>query len=264
MLLPQTTPSQAGASAIPGWPAALAIWGPGGRSDLHAHHAMHLVLRREGQLRARRMGSPWVDAPGVFVAPDVPHEIDASDGQVIILFVEPESDDGLRLRAALGDGLVPLTEELRASLLEPLGGAAFSSVDPASWMRHALSRLTGSVTVRQASHPRVRRVLRHLQAVPPEGDVSLEALARIAGLSPGRFMHAFTESVGVPLRPYLLWHRLKRAAAAIAGGQSVGEAAHFAGFADAAHLTRTFRRMFGTTPSVLQRRSQIVQAPGDG
>ena len=264
MLLPKPMAVDAGASEIPGWPAAIAVWGPGGRSDSHAHHAMHLVIRREGELRARWKGSPWVEAPGVFVGPDVPHEIDARDGQVLMLFVEPESEDGLRLRAALGSEVVPIREEVRASLLEPLRGHPFSTADPASWMRHALAQLAGGATVRQASHPRVRRVLRYIPNVPPDGDLSLEALARVAGLSPSRFMHAFTESVGVPLRPYLLWQKLKRGAAAIAGGQPVGEAAHLAGFADAAHLTRTFRRMFGTTPSAMQRRSQIVQAPGHG
>ena len=80
-------------------------------------------------------------------------------------------------------------------------------------------------------------------------DLSLPTLARIAALSPSRFMHAFTESVGVPLRPYLLWLRLQRAAAELTGGASVTDAAHRAGFSDSAHLTRTFRRMLGATPS---------------
>jgi AraC-like DNA-binding protein len=72
-------------------------------------------------------------------------------------------------------------------------------------------------------------------------------------------MHAFTATVGIPLRPYLRWLKLERAGVAIAAGAPLGEAAHAAGFADAAHMTRTFRRMFGVTPSELRRRSQSVQ-----
>jgi AraC-like DNA-binding protein len=105
-------------------------------------------------------------------------------------------------------------------------------------------------------HPRVRRVLRHLRALPPDADVSLDALAEVAGLSPGRLMHAFTESVGIPLRPYLAWLRLQRAAGEVVTGASLSAAAASAGFSDAAHMSRTFRRMLGMSPSMLQPRAR--------
>jgi AraC-like DNA-binding protein len=85
-----------------------------------------------------------------------------------------------------------------------------------------------------------------------DDDASLTALAAAVGLSPGRLMHAFTDSIGIALRPYLLWLKLQRAAAAIAGGAPLAEAAVASGFADAAHMSRTFRRMFGMPPSALQ------------
>jgi AraC-like DNA-binding protein len=110
-------------------------------------------------------------------------------------------------------------------------------------------------------HPAVARVLRHLEGAAPDADVSLAALAAVADMSPGRLMHAFTEHVGLPLRPYVRWLRLRRAAAALLGGASTAEAAHASGFADAAHMTRTFRAMFGVTPTELSRRSQSVQSP---
>jgi AraC-like DNA-binding protein len=65
-------------------------------------------------------------------------------------------------------------------------------------------------------------------------------------------MHVFTESIGVPLRAYLLWCKLQRAAAGVATGLPLSQAAAAAGFADAAHMTRAFRRMFGMTPSALR------------
>ena len=108
-------------------------------------------------------------------------------------------------------------------------------------------------------HPGVQRMLQFLrEGLGPADTLSLQNLARIAGLSRSRFMHVFTESVGVPLRSYILWLRLQRACGECVGGASITEAAHSAGFADAAHMTRTFRRMLGTTPSELaQRRSAI-------
>jgi AraC-like DNA-binding protein len=103
-------------------------------------------------------------------------------------------------------------------------------------------------------HPRVQRVLAYLQEQELDRHhTSLMWLALIAKLSPSRLMHVFTESLGIPLRPYLLRLRVQRAAGALAAGHSVTEAAHVAGFADGPHLTRTFRRILGATPRDLLR-----------
>jgi|SRR5215217_1528295 len=245
------------------WPAALAMWGPGDASSKHAHHAMHLLLCREGTLTFRA-GTAKADlrAAGVLVGPDVPHAIDAKGGEVILLFIEPESQDGERLRASLESPARLFDEAARDALLARLpreGPIAHEAIGP--WMEATLETLAGPTKgPPPRMHPRVRKLLRHLRSEPAPEDTSLETLSQVAGLSSGRLMHAFTESTGVPLRPYLLWLRLQRAAGALASGRTAGEAAHAAGFSDAAHLTRTFRRMFGTTASLLQRRSQFVQA----
>ena len=87
---------------------------------------------------------------------------------------------------------------------------------------------------------------------------SLEGLARAVGLSPSRLMHVFTSSVGIPLRPYLAWLRVQRAAIEIVSGNSLTDAALASGFADAAHMSRTFRRMLGIPPSLLRAMSCSV------
>jgi AraC-like DNA-binding protein len=45
-----------------------------------------------------------------------------------------------------------------------------------------------------------------------------------------------------------------RALERYAAGRPLTEAAHAAGFADSAHLSRTFRRMFGLPATVLELR----------
>ncbi len=80
---------------------------------------------------------------------------------------------------------------------------------------------------------------------------SLTALAADAALSPSRFRHLVSERVGMPLRPYVRWLRLQRALESAARGANLTEAAQSAGFADAAHLTRTMRRHFGVPPSAV-------------
>jgi AraC family transcriptional regulator len=85
-----------------------------------------------------------------------------------------------------------------------------------------------------------------------EAPLTLEEVAREAFLSPSRFRHLFVEQTGTALRPYVLWRRFLRAWEVVMQGGSLSTAAHSAGFADAAHFTRTSHRMFGFPPSALQ------------
>jgi len=98
------------------------------------------------------------------------------------------------------------------------------------------------------------RILRAVAYVKRRLDapLALDDVAAEACLSPGRFRHLFVEETGMTLRAYILWRRLLRAFELAVRGESLSSAAHGAGFADAAHLTRTCRRMFGFPPSVLQ------------
>jgi AraC-like DNA-binding protein len=82
--------------------------------------------------------------------------------------------------------------------------------------------------------------------------LSLRDILPLVGLSSGRTRHLFVEQTGLSFRTYLLWLRLDRAVQLFAEGASLTEAAHGAGFADSAHLSRTFRRMFGIVAASLR------------
>jgi AraC-like DNA-binding protein len=72
------------------------------------------------------------------------------------------------------------------------------------------------------------------------------------GLSPSRASHLFVEETGLPFRTFVLWLRVTRAVDAHIAGMSLTEAAQAAGFADSAHLSRTFKRMFGLPAAALE------------
>ena len=242
-----------GRSALPYWPPVLATRAPGTRSEGHAHHGLHVVLAVEGTLRVRRARGPWQETAGVITAPDVPHAIDGSGREVLLVFLDPESDVGRSLTGALQDAVVCIDARTRDALVGATPEALMGAEGPA-WLSRLVQHLGGApVPATRPVHPRVRQVLRRLREHDVGADVGLEALAAEVGLSPGRLMHVFTESVGIPLRPWLAWLKLQRAAAALVSGSTVGAAAHAAGFSDAAHLSRTFRKMLGLTPRELQK-----------
>lgn len=220
---------------------------------------MHVILAVDGELTVSVSGTSH-RAPGVLTHADAVHAIDAEGVEILLVFVDPESDAGLRL-AALPGGPVRLLDADQVSRVgthwDPLkimrdGGADFLAALAVT--------LGGERPPTRSVHPRVRRILRHLRDLPDDAETTLPALAEVAGLSPSRLMHVFTESIGVPLRSYLAWLKLQRAAGAVVSGLPLSEAAALAGFADAAHMTRSFRRMLGVTPSALR----ATTGPGEG
>jgi AraC-like DNA-binding protein len=244
---------RANADDLPLWPPLLATRGPGASSGLHAHHAMHLILAECSELRIRDADGRERRAAGLITPPDVSHAVDARGVDVVLVFLDPESDVGASLLAVLGGAVRYLDDRERRALLDGAHPEALMSSAGAEWTRRAVALLGGpAVAEQRVVHPRVKKLLAQLRALPPDGDTSLETLAASVGLSSGRLMHAFTESIGVPLRPYLQWLKLQRAAGAIVSGESLSAAAHAAGFADAAHMSRTFKKTLGTAPSALR------------
>jgi AraC-like DNA-binding protein len=215
---------------------------------------MHLVLSHDGPIRVD-VGGELHHVPGVLTAPDARHAIDARGSDVTLVFLDPESDAGERLRATLHGPARLITATERDWIVRDKVEVASLPQRVAAWTDLIVRALGAEPVPRRRVHPRVRKLLRRLRELPASADTSLEALAADVALSPGRLMHAFTESIGIPLRPYLAWLRLQRAAAAIVSGVPLSQAAAMAGFVDAAHMTRSFRRMFGTTPSSLREGS---------
>ena len=240
------------------WPAALVVWGPGSASSLHRHHCVQLVLALRETLRVReRARQTWKTCGGVLIRPDASHEVDARNTDVLIAFVDPESELGTALLDRIADEVTILSPrdvaEWRSMLGDP---ATLDSARVEPWLKTELLRDARPPRL----DPRVKRTLRMIRDQLAEPDnISLARLARSVGLSPSRLMHLFTASVGVPLRPYVLWLRIQRAAGELATGRSATEAAHAAGFSDAAHLTRTFRRMLGATPRDIVKRQPATR-----
>ncbi|MGY2488496.1 helix-turn-helix domain-containing protein [Cupriavidus sp. CP313] len=77
-------------------------------------------------------------------------------------------------------------------------------------------------------------------------------LPQVAGklcLSESRLSHLFVEDIGIPLRTYLLWQRYRFAFSRLSDRTTLTRLANDTGFADAAHLTRTFVGYFGFSPT---------------
>ncbi|PRY12597.1 helix-turn-helix domain-containing protein [Kineococcus rhizosphaerae] len=103
--------------------------------------------------------------------------------------------------------------------------------------------------------PVVARVLEHVDT-HLDGDLSVPALAEVAGMSPSRFAHVFAEQVGVPPQRHVERRRLDLAAELLdVSARPVAAVARAAGFADPLYFSRRFRRAHGLSPSAYRERA---------
>jgi AraC-like DNA-binding protein len=223
-------------------------------NDPHAHHAVQVTLSLDGDFEFES-GSHSVSGDVVAVAPDAPHAFNAR-GLFAHVYIEPECRAGRAAANALFSGDEPLARVTDIPLGDLAGqlAAAFNrrhrdDQELTHLGRGVIERLAGG---KNAAEPdaRVRKILAWVQE-RLDYPVSLADAADLAGLSKARVRHLFVEQTGLPFRTYLVWLRLMRGLEAFASGASLTDAALGAGFADSAHFSRTFRRMFGTTAVAL-------------
>jgi AraC family transcriptional regulator len=229
----------------------------------HAHHAIQITIGLDGPVALRHDAGPWEGYDAAVILPDVVHALDGRGVLGALIFLDPDSREGRWLRDSLRTPLSRIPRERLAAQLPPL--LAFRQTPPGAV--DATRIITGVVDALCAGPPPLRaidpRIARALATIREReaGRLSLRAIADTVFLSPSRFAHLFTAEVGLPFRRYLLWRKLTRALTAFARGSTLSAAAHASGFADSAHLTRTWNQMFGIAPTAMLGRAEFYEIP---
>jgi AraC-like DNA-binding protein len=249
------------------WDGGSIFVGKTGVFPAHAHQAIQICFLFDGaiQLRARD-DDPWIDCGLAIVPSRQSHAMNGSrDRHGAVIFIEPETREGrILVERYSGDGITsadrtPITAllpELHDAVLQQRGRQA---VVPLA--RRLVQALTQDSDPSVVSDERILRAVAwinsHLSA-----PITLKQVAAVACLSPSRFRHLFAEQTGTGLRQYVLWRRFVSIWEHTMRGESLSTAAHAAGFADSAHLSRTCRRMMGIPPSLLEV-SGTLAPPGE-
>jgi AraC family transcriptional regulator len=129
-----------------------------------------------------------------------------------------------------------LVHALKERTVSVLGGA---SVEPAArfWMT-----------------PRRLKLVEEMIEAGLDAKVTVQGLAGALGLSVGFFSRAFSAAVGKAPHDYIVDRRVSRARTLMRNATlDLSVIAHASGFASHAHMTATFRKRLGVTPSELRR-----------
>ena len=206
------------------------LHGAAGATDSHAHYAHQLMLSTGAPFTAELDGIVHT-ARHLLIESLRPHAIVAAPAFMLTIYAEPQRLSGAALLVAANSAGAPKLDSLAAAL----------QAQPRE----------------QLADARVQRALDQVDALL-SGKVSAAAVAEAAHLSLSQLERLFSAQLGLPVRRLVLWRRLRLAIRFILLGGTLTDAAHGAGFADAAHFSRTMRSLFGVRADRSLRQLQVT------
>ncbi len=238
--------------------------------DVHTHDKACFALLVRGAIRIKMRGTEFVARAGDLYAIDAdePHAgwpVDDAGWSLRTLYVELK-----QLRALLSGENGPINK------IPSLAGPIIQDPELATLFRevHFCSEVSGPALRREetylnfiarlferhtrsgdsqvsgAREDRAIRLARDFLDHNLEEHVHLGDIATAAGLPPFRLFRAFERAIGMSPHTYQRQARIRFATGLIKLGHPLRDVAAASGFADQAHLTRSFRRTLGVTPGV--------------
>ncbi len=228
---------------------------------VHAHQAIQLVVGKDADHLVRAgEAEEWLAYSMAAFPSRQPHGIDVTNSEFgAVIFVEPETREGRAIaQQYLSDGIAEIGDPQRAAIAQSIFAAFLDgrSGDVITESQRLVRAIAGSDAPSTITDSRILAAIAYINR-NLDRSITLDEVAEHACLSPSRFRHVFSDEVGMGLRPYILWRRFMLTWDLLMKGGTLSRVAHAAGFADAAHLSRTSVRTFGFAPSALQ----VVAAP---
>jgi len=222
------------------------IYGANVDAAPHSHHAIQVIWPQHKSL-CKLNGNHSAEL--LIIDSNVEHQLQMAEGWVLL--IEPKSNLGQALLTKLAGKSFRALSSATSCVIKPQAGTDDVTTLLAPLFKELALKnqflVTNESTVKDK---RIQQVLSELNrcltsdCIKPSTWRASQVASQIA-LSESRFLHLFSEELGITWRPYLLWRRMMCAIQALTNNTSATEAAHLAGFSDSAHLSRTFRKTFG-------------------
>jgi AraC-like DNA-binding protein len=253
------------------WNGKALYLGMGLPSAMHQHHAIQIGLSFTEPLKIRSTATDaYQDCRGFIAYPNRPHQVDAIGVLALFLWLEAENPVArfLSHHPSRKDNIQALSASECQQIVHQLNISEAENLDcrrADKLSEMILALLMEKQIALAALDSRVQTLIEHIKDKNRiEYPDSIAELAAQVHLSASRLRHLFQDELGISIQGYLLWQRLSRAIELAAKGALLTQAAHEASFADSAHLSRSFRSIFGISPSEIFKDSHFVQVQSCG
>lgn len=234
------------------------------RNSRHAHFAATWLIAVDAPFALTLDGVGRRHYEMVLLGPNVQRQLDSEGHPLVDLLIDADQPAYRYLVPHLARQPVVALEQGAIAQVRPrfsdLFAGGMDGAQAGMLVADLLKALTPEPPKALPWDARVTAAAHYMRAHVQDAQPTLDDIAEHVGLSASRLRHLFREQLGLPVRQYLLWLRLRHAMQLWAQGNSLADIAHGAGFYDQAHFTRTLRRMTDYAPSVLMGEGLRAQA----
>ncbi|MFZ5635609.1 MAG: helix-turn-helix domain-containing protein [Pseudomonadota bacterium] len=226
--------------------------GTTGDNCSHAHHLIQVIVGEGADVAITDERGVTAKSCGFFIPSGITHRIvpesDGASRDCLILFFEPFSTAGRMLSEAFSaqpPGIHPIDIEKSQKLRSLIASEICFGQ---SFVDTTASILTGEQWRYRPTDRRVAYALDLIERLRNDSG-AFEHIASRLGISPRYLRKIFERETGITMQRFRLWIKMKTAIHHALSGESLTFASVLGGFSDAAHFSRTFRDLFGISPS---------------
>ncbi|KJY81804.1 AraC family transcriptional regulator [Vibrio galatheae] len=238
----------------------------------HAHEEYSIGLTLQGRQDFFCRSAYYKSTPGCVMLFNPEDIHDGHSGveqslEYVMLYVHPKElqplfhalghkkETILRLNDTLIDD--PILRHQVYDMSQRLQGQSYSKIEHEAGLfqlAQSMTRLHGSLQLPTYTSRADKLLLRAKDYILANlaNDISIDDIAQVANMSKFHFIRAFRECFCITPHQYVLNCRINYARRQLLAGHSATIAAVASGFADASHLNRNFKRVFGMTPKQFQ------------
>lgn len=206
-------------------------------TEFHAHPAVEIIIAKKGLFSIETPDEMIPDLDFVIIDSNLKHRVFSKNCHVQLLMFESYNSlffDFLKQKGIeLEDGIFVRT----------------NGENNSEFFNEMLS-FGDENNLKEVAEVRTEICLKTFETENLEYQKMLEILKSKVFLSESRLSHVFKKEIGVSLKKYLVWNRLKKVVSLVLNeNYSLIEASNEVGFYDQAHLSKSFKNILGISPS---------------
>lgn len=229
----------------------------------HKHHALQITFSLDKSFSMKVSHQDYIQYEAIIVASNKSHVFESQNGNYLFIYLDPNTIEAkcitqyvLRDKESLGIDKSDFYDSLKWFY------QSINSTKPCEQIRFDLNillqKLFGCKPLIDPGEPRIEQVKSIINKNLSE-ICSIKEMADHVNLSESRLIHLFKEHMGLPIRKFILWNRIKQAIEELSKGGNLTQIAYSTGFSDSAHFSKTFSSMFGISPSEIFKKKNGIE-----